>query len=42
MVLMKKPVTCVKVHYVPVLLKKQIVITANGERQERESDKINV
>ena len=41
MVLMKKPVTCVKVHYVPVLLKKQIVI-ANGERQERESDKINV
>ena len=36
MVLMKIPVTCVKVHYVPVLLKKQIVVTANGERQESE------
>lgn len=32
--------SCVKVHYVPVLLKKQIVITANGERQEND-DSIN-
>lgn len=36
MVLQKYLARSVKVHYVPVLLNKQIVITANGESQESE------